>query len=302
MLDPAWIAAHHDEFDVFHIHFGFDAIEPTTMADILAELDRHGKPLVYTVHDLRNPHQPDRTDHDLLLDLLIPAAAELVTLTDGAAGEIASRWGRAATVLPHPHVLPPEHFREPRRRDNQFRLGIHAKSLRPNMDPLPLVDVIVESLPELPDARLRIDMHDNLFDPTDHWYAPGRAKELAAYGDHPQVDVVVHPYFDEPDLWDYLESLSVSVLPYRFGTHSGWLEACHDLGTAILAPDCGYYAQQRPVHTFGFGEDRFDPESLVTALHRAYSLPSLRPTWVQRRDERVALAAAHDALYARALG
>ena len=26
MLDPHWIAQNHKRFDVFHIHFGFDAI------------------------------------------------------------------------------------------------------------------------------------------------------------------------------------------------------------------------------------------------------------------------------------
>ena len=26
MLDPEWIAQNHSRFDVFHIHFGFDAI------------------------------------------------------------------------------------------------------------------------------------------------------------------------------------------------------------------------------------------------------------------------------------
>ena len=60
----------------------------------------------------------------------------------------------------------------------------------------------------------------------------------------------MHDYFTDDELWDYLSSLDVSVLPYRFGTHSGWLEACFDLGTIVLAPDCGYYAEQRPCVTY----------------------------------------------------
>ena len=36
---------------------------------------------------------------------LVPAAAELITLTPGAAAEIARRFGRAATVLPHPSLV-----------------------------------------------------------------------------------------------------------------------------------------------------------------------------------------------------
>ena len=34
------------------------------------------------------------------------------------------------------------------------------------------------------------------------------------------------------------------VLPYRWGTHSGLLEAAHDLGTPTLAPAFGGYADQ----------------------------------------------------------
>ena len=66
---------------------------------------RYDKPLMYTAHDLRNPHHTDRVVHDGHLDVLIPAADALVTLTAGAAAEIARRWGRQAQVLPHPHVV-----------------------------------------------------------------------------------------------------------------------------------------------------------------------------------------------------
>ena len=43
--------------------------------------------------------------HDEQLDVLVPAAAELVTLTGGAAREIRQRWGREAQVVGHPHVV-----------------------------------------------------------------------------------------------------------------------------------------------------------------------------------------------------
>ncbi len=55
MLDPGWIREHHHLFDLFHVHFGFDAIAPQVMEDIVHELRSHDIPLVYTVHDLRNP-------------------------------------------------------------------------------------------------------------------------------------------------------------------------------------------------------------------------------------------------------
>ena len=50
--------------------------------------------------------------------------------------------------------------------------------------------------------------------------------------------------YDDLDLDRYLRRAHVSVLPYRWGTHSGWLELARDLGTRIVAPDCGYYTDQ----------------------------------------------------------
>jgi hypothetical protein len=87
-------------------------------------------------------------------------------------------------------------------------------------------------------------------------------------------------------------------LPYRFGTHSGWMEACHDLGTAVLAPDCGYFAEQRPCLTYRHDERGLDADSLQTAVRIAYEQ---RPAWAatvaERVRERAAIAAAHRAVY-----
>ena len=114
MLQPEWIAQNYSRFDVFHIHFGFDAISADTLRGVIDELTGHDKPLVYTVHDLRNPHQQDAGPHEKQLDVLVPAADELVTLTPGAAEVIRARWGRSAEVHPHPHVLDPARIRRPR--------------------------------------------------------------------------------------------------------------------------------------------------------------------------------------------
>ncbi|MGJ3561374.1 hypothetical protein ACR6C2_36400 [Streptomyces sp. INA 01156] len=41
-----------------------------------------------------------------------------------------------------------------------------------------------------------------------------------------RLELSVHDYFDDDALWDCLIGLDVSVLPYRFGTHSGdWRRA-----------------------------------------------------------------------------
>ncbi|MFJ6940160.1 glycosyltransferase family 1 protein [Streptomyces sp. NPDC101132] len=298
MLDPAWVRAHHPSFDVYHLHFGFDAQTPEQLADLVGQLRRHRKPLVQTVHDLRNPHHPDRRAHDAALDVLIPAADCLITLTPGAAEEIAARWGRAAHVLPHPHVVDEPALSRPRGTRAGFVIGVHAKSLRPNMAPLPVVAALARITAALPDAVLRVDIHPDTHDPGSRAHDPEVVAGLHALAAHDRLDLRVHDYFDDDTLWTYLQSLDLSVLPYTFGTHSGWLEACHDLGTAVAVPDCGYYAQQRPCHTYRHGRDGLDEESLEAAVRQAYAH---RPAWrahpPSRAAERQALAIAHRALY-----
>lgn len=309
MLDPAWAATH--DFDLFHLHFGFDSRDPGELAELVAVLRERGRPFVFTVHDLRNPHHADRGLHDRQLDVLVPAADALVTLTAGAAAEIRRRWGRDALVLPHPHVVPLDVMRRaaamrevrrrgPRRRE--FRVGMHVKSLRAGMHPHPLIPVLVEAVADLPGAVLQVNGHRDVLEVGGARHDADLAARLATHAARGEIDLRVHDYLDDDDLWAYLASLDVSVLPYRFGTHSGWLEACRDLGTAVVAPTCGHLAEQAPVLRYGHDEQHLDADSLVEAVHAAYRgevAPS--PTVEARRVQRDELAAAHAELYAALL-
>ncbi len=303
MLEADWVDQHHDEFDVFHVHFGFDALTNDDMTQVLARLRHHGKPVVYTVHDLRNPHHPDSSAHLGLLDLLIPAADALITLTSGAAAQIRRRWGRDSQVLPHPHVVPRTWLRAPRPAHDGFVVGVHLKSLRASMDPIPVIDALADYVSARPEKTLQVNVHDEIFDPDNYWYAPNTAKYVRDLMDAPQVDVRIHPYFSDHELWTYLSSLDVSVLPYRFGTHSGWLEACYDLGTGVAAPNCGFYAEQRACSVFSFSEHApLDRGSLVRAVETFRVASPVRPTWPDRSAERKVLAEAHLDIYAAVLG
>lgn len=304
MLRPEWVATH--DFDVFHLHFGFDACEPRELAELAAALRERGKPFVFTVHDLRNPHHATRDLHDAQLDALVPAADELITLTPGAAAEIARRWGRAATVLPHPHVVDLPTMAAAQadptapadRADAPFRVGLHVKSLRPSMDPLRILPTLVETVAALPGAVLQVNAHRDVLDDD----GKRRDARLAAYlrraEERGEIELHVHDYLSDRDLWAYLGSLDVSVLPYRFGTHSGWLEACRDLGTTVVAPSCGFFAEQGPVLGYVHDEERYDAESLASAIRIAHEhRPRLGVTVAERRAQRAAVAGAHEALY-----
>lgn len=305
MLTRAWVEEHASDFDVMHVHFGFDAISPEDLGDVVDALHRHRKPLVLTVHDLRNPHHDAAELHDAQLAVLIEAADALITLTPGAAATIRTRWGRDATVLPHPQVVPDEWLGRARAPRAEFVVGLHAKSLRANMDPLPLVDALVAALPGMPGARLRVDAHTDVMTEGYPRYEPAFADHLRALADEDALDLRVHDYFTDDELWGYLQGLDVSVLPYQFGTHSGWLEACHDLGTWAAAPNCGFYDEQRPCLSYAAnGPSR--TSSLVTAVRTAYGNwltggTAPRASLGTRHTERRLLGRAHERAYAAAL-
>ncbi|WP_237657244.1 glycosyltransferase family 1 protein [Agreia sp. COWG] len=310
MLQSGWVSEHADEFDVFHLQFGFDARTPEQLRELVEELRSAGKPLVYTVHDLRNPHHASRAEHDAQLDVLIPAADAVITLTEGAAYEIKRRWARRAIVLAHPHVVDFDTMRRIQRErldglhdrrlgaGVEFRVGVHVKSLRANMNAEPVLRAIMSAVQQLPGAVLQVDGHRDILDPGGPRYDEALVVALQTASDAGLIDLRLHDYFGDDELWGYLASLDLSVLPYRFGTHSGWLEACRDLGTAVLAPSCGYYRDQAPVLQYLHDDDGLDVWSLQSAIRRAYiERPLLSMSVDDRRRQREAVSAAHADLY-----
>ncbi|MEO9249077.1 glycosyltransferase family 4 protein [Citricoccus nitrophenolicus] len=311
MLSAQWVAQHHTDFDLMHVHFGFDAVSPADLAALIDELRRHGKPLVYTAHDLRNPHHRDPQAHDAQLDLLVPAADRVITLTQGAATEIRRRWGVDAIVLPHPHVvdfptmerLQGRRLRmgtgpEPPSASPPFRIGVHLKSLRENMDP-GIVEPLAAAVSGLGPAELVVNLHREVLDPGSTDYRADLDALLRGGHADGRWVLDVHDYYDERAFFGYLASLDVSVLPYRFGTHSGWLEACRDVGTSVIAPSCGHYRDQHPsVVEYAHDERGLDAASLRDAVHLLYRhRPWPAPSVAERKAQRRDLAAEHERLY-----
>lgn len=233
-----------------HVHFGFDSTPPTVLRDVSDILTARRKPLVVTVHDLHNPHFADQREHLARLDVLIPAADAVVTLTAGAARAIEERWGRRATVLPHPHVLPEAAIGAPRPDRSTPVVAVHAKSLRANIDPLPVLEALLAAGD--PSWQLRLDVDEDVHRSPRAGLLPAEClDELADRG----VDVRMHPRFTDDELVRYLTEIDALVLPYRFGTHSGWVEACHDAGVAAIVPRCGYLHEQHGDPSFEYGGD-----------------------------------------------
>jgi beta-1,4-mannosyltransferase len=311
MLAPRWVEENHEGFDIMHIHFGFDSLDPVMMEALVTSLRRYGKPLVYTVHDLINPHQVNAQAHRALLDVLIPAADYLITLTDGAAAEIQAVWGVTAHVLPHPHVADfptMERLRAARSMDwsenvtTVRRVGVHLKGLRANIDP-GIIDPLARVTAALPSTILQINIHRQVLDPAHADYRPVLTEKLLRGAEKGHWELHSHEYFTETELFDYLASLDVCLLPYRFGTHSGWLEAALDVGTPVIVPECGHYRDQHAsVVQYRLGADGADEASLWGAVQA--QLGKKGPVGLsasERQQQRRFLAQAHREIYASLL-
>lgn len=68
MLEPGWVSDNHSRFDVFHIHFGFDAVTPEDLAGVVEELKSTTsrwctRCTICAIHITRNPRPtpPSRT-------------------------------------------------------------------------------------------------------------------------------------------------------------------------------------------------------------------------------------------------
>lgn len=305
MLDPQWVRDHHREFDVMHLHFGFESAAPESLVAWADELGRAGRPLVLTVHDLVNPHLTDQAAHRARLDVLVPRADRLITLTPGAAAEIARRWGRRPAVIPHPHIVdlgwtPPP--RRPEPGEPPFVIGMSVKDLRANTDPLPVLAALAVAVDRMAGTTVRIDLHPGVLDRPDD-----RARALASFLRDRRSDerwsVWTHPRLTDAQLWTHLHSLDLVVLPYRFGTHSGWLEACVDVGTAVLVPATGHYTDQHGHPAYDRSPDgSVDPAAFTALLEQIRARPAVAtPAAPDRRAQRARIAKAHERTYRAAL-
>jgi hypothetical protein len=291
-LDVAHLEAHAEDIDVLHLHTG-DAGAAALAGQCWAETVRRlGVPLVVTVHRLPRSAGRIRTAvearHDAHLEAVLATAEVVLTLTPGAADEIADRFGRTAIVVAHPSVTVPDPDRGAER-------GVVGLRLGPPSPGVPDAGALVRAT--LSGAvsgggRLRVLAGD------ERWAGP-LAAELAARG---ELELVVHAPADLPA---QLQELHVAVLPEPCGTHSRDLEVCRDVGTRVVAPTCGWFAEQwSEVVPYATDErGRLDPLSLTGAVDAALARPMPRPAdRVWRAEQQAAVRQVHAAVYRQVAG
>jgi len=288
-LDVAYLEAHASEIDVLHLHTGQAHVAAVAVQCWTETVRRLGIPLVVTVHRVGAAADADDCPRDVQmdahLDAVLSTAEVVLTLTRGAADEIAERFGRTAIVVAHPTVARPDPELGAERGLVGLRLG-RISSAAP--DPGALVRAALSGAVS-GGGRLRV-----LVDTADEPWVGSAVRKLAAAG---ELELRVLPGGEWPA---QLQQLHVAVLPEACGGHSRDLEVCRDVGTRVVAPSCGWFTDQwSDVVSYGNHEQgRLDPVSLSAAVGAALTRPMPRPAdreW--REEQRAAVRQVHADVY-----
>ena len=302
---PVWLRAHLDTIDVVHVQGIRPGRPPREVAAAAAEVRAAGKPLVVTGYHLTDPSGADDRGYAAQLDVLVPQADAVVTLTPSAAAEMHARWGVEPIVLPHPHAVDFVRMRAERPlRQGPLRVGTHLAAMRLPIDPVVLVGALARATREV-GADLVVHAHATVLDAGSSTYAPELVRTVHQLVREAGGSLRMHRPLTDAQLWDHLYSLDVSVVPGLYGSHSIWPEACADLGTRALLPAGTHASHQQPsclTYDPVTDSDRL-AESLTTALRRAQEQAGTgRSDPEQRFAERVGVAESLRSLYERLLG
>jgi Glycosyltransferase Family 4 len=286
-LDAAYLAEHGAEIDVLHLHTGDPHVAEMAGQCWTETARRLGLPLVVTVHDLRPATAAGNGVVDAHLEAVLANAEVVLTLTSGAADEIAERYGRTAIVVSHPSVAAPD----PDLGAERGLVGLCLDATAGDIgDQASLVRGALSGAVS-GGGRLRV-----LVDARDESALDPSVRELADRG---ELELVVHPRGNRAA---QLQQLHVAVLPERRGTHSRNLEICRDVGTGVVAPGGGWFADQwSEVVSYGSHADgSADPMSLSAAVSAALTRPMPRPAdRVWRAEQRAAVQRVHAEIYAQ---
>ncbi|MCW2676883.1 MAG: uncharacterized protein JWR70_1923 [Modestobacter sp.] len=286
-LDPDHLVAHALELDVLHVHAGYEDMPVRQIEAWTAAVRRSGVPLVVTVHRLRAGRDGSPALHRARLRALLATAEVVLTLTPGAADELADRFGRTAIVVAHPTLAAPTPGigRETR------LVGLHLGSLGAPA-PAELVRGAMSGALS-GGGRLRVDVHPGVDLGTGF-------PELAALAEAGQLELQRSAPAD-PAAWvRHLQELHVSVLPDHADSHSSWIELCRDAGTRVVVPGGGYHAEQWS-DVVVYGSDPAtgpDATSLSSAVVAALTRPApVRVDAAWRAEQREAVRRVHAQVY-----
>jgi len=292
--DPDHLVAAADDVEVLHVHSGYEAMGSDQLEAWTAAVRRTGLPLVVTVHQLRPAEGASLVRHRAQLRALLATAEVVLTLTAGAADEIADRYGRTAIVVAHPSLATPTPGigRETR------LVGLYLGRLGPEVAEPELLVRGALSGALSGGGRLRVDVHPDVD-------VDAALPELAGYAGAGQLELRRSHPRDPTACVRNLQELHVSVLPHRACTHSSWVELCRDAGTRVVAPRGGHLDQQWS-EVVAYGNDTrtgLDVTSLSSAVVAGLTRPApARADRAWRVEQQSAVRRVHAEVYAQVAG
>ncbi len=270
---------------IVHVHFGFEHIAPRELEAWCGRTADAGIAIATTVHDIDNPHLIDQREHHHRVAILLDAAHHVFTLTHAANTELVRRWGRPATVVGHPSIASWRDVVAARRCVGRTRPTlVWLGSCRPSLDVDAVVNFALQSRGPF-DAVVRLDGWERLGTAT-----RDRLNDAIHLGDG-TLRIVHRP--DDDELVGLLRGRRALVLPYSWGTHSGFVELATDLAVTAVVPDVGCHRDQ--------GAIVCDPSELAAAVEAAPAGPAWSVSAAARREAHANFVSIHEQVYAALL-
>ncbi|MGB3733869.1 MAG: hypothetical protein WA964_02855 [Ilumatobacter sp.] len=222
--------------DLVHVHFGFEHLDRTRLANWIESVRARRIGLVHTVHDIDNPHLVDQRQHHERAALLIESADIVTTLTHDAAAVIRQRWNRTPEVVAHPPLARVR----PRVVKVDPRPLLWLGTLRPNID-----RAIVRQIVDTPAASVDVVIR------TQGWDAAGADLQTAllqaSASNRIALSIIERP--TDQQLADLIGAAGALILPYGWGTHSGLVELATALGVPAVTTSSGCRGGQGAIVT-----------------------------------------------------
>lgn len=302
LLDPRWriLHLHWAELQYAYGTVGRDQAQINLDALLrkVAYLQKHGRKIVYTVHNI-NHHESQHPDLNQRANQWLFAQADAIHVhSQAAAQQVQQRYQRTQNVfvIPHGNYIG-VYANAIGRKEARQRLSIPENhfvylclgQMRPYKGLDDLISAFIKN--DMPDATLLLAGQIS-----DERYAH-KLKRLA--GEHPHIRVI--PQFVPGEtIQHYCNAADICVLPYRDATTSGAALLAYSFGEPIIAPAIGPFPELLGKHERGL---LFHPgqHDLANVLIRARSvdlsaMSAAALAFAQKRDWAI-IGAQHAQVY-----
>ena len=253
LLDPRWriLHLHWIELQYAYGQITHEQAERNLkrLLGQFASMQRRGRRIVYTVHNL-NHHEGQHADLNDLANQWIFAHADAIHVHNRfSARQVRQQYGREQNVFTIPHgnyigVYPDEISRKDARERLDIPQNHFVYLCLGQMRPYKGLDALIKAFlqNDEPDATLLLAGQINDAD-----YAT-YLRQLA--GEHPNIRVIPR-YIPGEDIQLYCNAANLCVLPYRDATTSGAALLAFSFGKPIIAPAIGPFPELLGEHERG---------------------------------------------------